>query len=74
MILDWLQPITDQYNKYPGLGLTFGTISQLIADLNLIVMFIYWFIVGNSMRYPIMLAVIGVSKVLLNVIARLRRF
>lgn len=40
---------------------------QLIVDIQLVVMMAYWFVWGDSMRYPIVLAVIGISKILLNV-------
>lgn len=41
---------------------------QLIVDIQLVVMMAYWFVWGDSMRYPIVLAVIGISKILLNVL------
>jgi uncharacterized membrane protein len=40
---------------------------QLIVDIQLVVMMAYWFVWGDSMRYPLVLAVIGISKILLNV-------
>jgi hypothetical protein len=40
---------------------------QLIVDIQLVLVLIYWFIWGDSLRYPLVLAIIGVSKILLNV-------
>lgn len=40
---------------------------QLIVDIQLVLVLAYWFIWGDSMRYPIVLTIIGISKILLNV-------
>lgn len=44
------------------------TIMQLIVDAELIGMTLLWYFKGSSFRYPIILSVLGVSKILLNVI------
>ena len=49
------------------------TIMQLIVDAELIGMTILWYFKGNSFRYPIVLSVLGVSKILLNVIFKLKK-
>jgi len=46
----------------------------LIVDIQIVVMLVYWFVFGDSMRYPIILAIIGISKILLNVKLKLSRF
>lgn len=66
-VLDGLQPVTNFYLDHEGLGLTLISIMQLIVDIELIAFPIYWFVYGTSVRYPLVLAVIGVSKILLNV-------
>jgi len=40
---------------------------QVIVDVQLIGMLSYWAIKGQNLRYPIVMAVIGISKMLLNV-------
>jgi hypothetical protein len=66
--LDGLQPVTNFYIANEGLGLTLVSIMQLIVDIQLVLMLVYWFIWGDSLRYPLMLAIIGISKILLNVL------
>jgi hypothetical protein len=66
--LNGLQPVTNFYINNPGLGLTLISIAQLIVDIQLIAMLGYWFWQGTTMRYPLVLAIIGISKVLLNVL------
>jgi hypothetical protein len=41
---------------------------QLVVDIQLVLVLAYWFIWGDSLRYPIVLAIIGISKILLNVL------
>lgn len=67
MILDALQPVTDFYIRNEGLGLTLVGIMNLVVDIQLVLMLAYWFAWGDSMRYPIVLTIIGISKILLNV-------
>jgi hypothetical protein len=67
VVIDGLQPVTNFYLENPGLGLTLISITQLIADIQLIGMLAFWFWKGNSLRYPIVLAILGVSKILINV-------
>ena len=71
VILDALQPVTNFYIGNKGLGLTLVSIMQLIVDIQLIAVPVYWFIYGTSVRYPIVLAIIGISKILLNVNSQL---
>ena len=66
VILDWLQPITNFYINNEGFGLTLVSIMQLLVDIQLVLMLAFWFMRGDSMRYPIVLAIIGISKILLN--------
>ena len=40
---------------------------QLIVDIELVAMMIFWFLRGNSLRYAIVMAIVGISKILLNV-------
>lgn len=47
------------------------SIAQLIVDIELIAMLAFWFFKGNSLRYPILLGILGISKILLNVTAML---
>lgn len=68
MILDALQPVTNFYIQNEGLGLTLVGIMQLVVDLELITMLVVWFIYGTNLRYPLVLAIVGVSKILLNVL------
>lgn len=42
-------------------------IMQVVVDVQLVGMVLYWYFKGESFRYPVLLAVLGVSKVLLNV-------
>ena len=67
MILDALQPVTDFYRANKGFGLTLVSIMQLIVDIELIGMFVYWFLRGSSLRFVIVMAIVGISKILLNV-------
>lgn len=67
VILDALQPLTNFYIQNEGLGLTLVSIMQLLVDIQLVLVLAYWFIWGDSMRYPIVLSLIGISKILLNV-------
>jgi hypothetical protein len=67
VILDALQPVTNFYIRNEGLGLTLVGIMNLVVDIQLVLMLAYWFAWGDSMRYPIVLAIIGISKILLNV-------
>lgn len=46
---------------------------QLAVDLELITMLVYWFIYGTNLRYPLVMAIVGVSKILLNVPSALFR-
>ena len=73
MVLDALQPVTNFYINNEGFGLTLIALMQIIVDVELVVVIVYWFVYGTNMRYPLVLAIIGVSKILLNVpIARWR--
>lgn len=74
VILDALQPLTNFYIQNEGLGLTLVSIMQLLVDIQLVLVLAYWFIWGDSMRYPIVLSLIGISKILLNVIVVAFRF
>ena len=67
VILDGLQPVTNFYIENEGFGLTLVSIMQLIVDIQLVLMMVWWLVSGNSLRYPIVLACIGLSKILLNV-------
>lgn len=67
VILDALQPVTNFYIANEGFGLALVSIMQLIVDIQLVLVLAYWFIWGDSMRYPIVLTIIGISKILLNV-------
>lgn len=67
VILDGLQPVTNYYIANEGLGLTFVSIMQLIVDIEIVLVLVYWFIWGDSLRYPLVLSIIGISKILLNV-------
>jgi hypothetical protein len=40
---------------------------QLIVDIQLVAMLVYWFLRADSFRYAIVMACIGLSKILLNV-------
>ena len=40
---------------------------QLTVDIELVGMLAYWFLLGKNMKYPIVLSIIGVAKILLNV-------
>ena len=73
-ILDALQPITDSYIANKGLGLTVVSIMQLLVDIELVGMLVYWFLRGNSLRYAVVMAVVGVSKIFLNVNENKLRF
>lgn len=54
-------------------GLTLMTTMQLIVDAELIGMTLLWYFKGSSFRYPIVLSVLGISKILLNVSFFLRK-
>ncbi len=55
------------YRENRNLGLSLMTIMQLMVDVELIAMGVLWYLKGTSFRYPIVLTVLGVSKILLNV-------
>lgn len=44
------------------------TIMQLICDIELVGMVIYWVLWGRSFTYPLSVAILAISKVLINVI------
>jgi hypothetical protein len=44
------------------------TIMQLICDIELVGMIIYWVIWGRSFTYPLAVAILAISKVLINVL------
>ena len=63
------------YIANKGIGLTAVSIMQLLVDFELVAMLVYWFLRGNSLRYAVVMAVVGASKILLNVSEdRLRSF
>ena len=64
---DGLKPIADFFNDTRGFGLTIMTIMQLICDIELVGMVIYWIIWGRSFIYPLSVGILGISKVLINV-------
>ena len=43
------------------------TIMQLVCDLQLIGMIVYWLVLGDSFRYPLAVSFLGISKILINV-------
>ena len=59
--------MTNYYISNEHFGLAFVSIMQLLVDIQLVFMLVYWFVYGESMRYPIVLGIIGISKILLNV-------
>ena len=63
-----MQPLTDLYIANEGLGLTLVSLMQLLVDFQLVGGLVWWFLKGSSMRYPLLLAVVGISKILLNVL------
>ena len=73
VIIDWLKPITFFYMENKAFGLTLMTTMQLIVDAELIGMTLLWYFKGSSFRYPIVLSVLGISKILLNVSFFLRK-
>lgn len=50
-----------------GFGLALMTIMQLLCDIQLVGMVIYWVIWGKSFTYPISVGILAISKVLINV-------
>jgi len=67
VVLNFLLPITEFYTENKTFGLILVSIMQVIVDVQLIGMLSYWAIKGQNLRYPIVMAVIGISKMLLNV-------
>jgi len=67
VVIDYLQPVTLFYMENKVFGLALMTIMQLIVDAELVGMTLLWYFRGNSFRYPIVLSVLGISKILLNV-------
>lgn len=61
------QPVADFFNENSGFGLTLMTIMQVLCDLQIIGMVFYWMNYGNSFVYPISVAFLGLSKILINV-------
>lgn len=49
------------------------TIMQLLCDIQLVAMIIYWVVLGDSFRYPLSTGFLGISKILINVILCLYR-
>ena len=47
---------------------------QLIVDIELVGMLVYWFLRGNSLRYALVMSIVGISKIILNVQNRKSRF
>lgn len=43
------------------------TLLQVTVDVQLVAMLCYWYAKGHSFRYPLLLTILGSSKVLLNV-------
>ncbi len=70
-MIDTLRPVTDFYNDNKAFGLTLMTLMQIIVDVELIAMAALWYFKGSSFRYPIVLAALGISKILLNVTSHL---
>ena len=43
------------------------SIMQLLVDIELVAMLVFWFLRASSMRYAIVMSIVGISKILLNV-------
>ena len=67
-LLDAMQPLTNLYITNEGLGLALVSLMQVLVDFQLVGGLAWWFLKGSSMRYPLLLAVVGISKILLNVL------
>lgn len=68
VVIDWLLPVTQFYQHHRGFGLALMTSMQLVLDVELVGMVVFWYFKGNSFRYPLVLVVLGISKMLLNVL------
>jgi hypothetical protein len=66
-VIDFLIPFTNFYKENLSLGLTLMTLMQILVDIELVGMTLFWYFKGNSFRYPLILSVLGLSKILLNV-------
>jgi hypothetical protein len=68
MVNTALQPVATFFINTRGFGLTLMTIMQLLCDIQLVGMVIYWVVWGRSFTYPLAVGFLAISKVLINVI------
>lgn len=72
--MDLLTPVSNYLRDHATLSTTLQAIQNILVDAQLVVIVGYWFMKIDNFRLPFCLTVFGVSKMIMSVRIRLRRF